>query len=87
MTFFKTKLGEADAKIIIEYFEAKADEKYEQKKDVLATKEDLLKVESALKSDLYQLENRFTKQLYWVNIVQFLATIGSILAILKFGMK
>lgn len=80
---FKTKLGEADAKTIIEYFEAKADEKYEQKKDVLATKEDINRLEIGI----VQLENRFTKQLYWVNIVQFLATISSILAILKFGMK
>ncbi|MBC7589194.1 MAG: hypothetical protein H7178_12640 [Chitinophagaceae bacterium] len=79
---FKTKLGEAEAKIIIEYFEAKADEKYEQKKDVLATKEDI----NGLRIDMKDLENRLIKQMYWINIVQFLATIGSILAILKFGM-
>ena len=80
---FKTKLGEEDAKIVIEYFEAKADEKYEQKKDILATKADISKLDLSL----IQLENRITKQLYWVNIVQFLATIGSILAILKFAIK
>ena len=83
---FKTKLGEAEAKIIIEYFEAKAEQKYEQKKDVLATKQDLFVFENSLKSELNQLEIRLVKQMYWINIVQFLATIGSILAILKFGM-
>lgn len=84
---FINKFGVEDAKTIIEYFEAKAEEKYEQKKDVLATKDDLFKLESSLRSDIYQLENRLVKQLYWINIVQFLATIGSILAILKFGIK
>lgn len=84
---FKTKLGDAEAKAIIEYFEAKAEEKYEQKKDILATKEDLSNVEKSLKNEIHQLELRLVKQTYWINIVQFLATIGSILAILKFGLK
>lgn len=38
---FKTKLGEKEAETIIEYFEAKAESKFQQKKDVLATKEDI----------------------------------------------
>lgn len=38
---FKNKLGEKEAETIIEYFEAKAEEKYLQKKDQLTTKEDL----------------------------------------------
>ena len=43
---FKNKLGEKEAEIVIEYFEAKAEEKYQQKKDVLATKEDLANVKA-----------------------------------------
>lgn len=38
---FKNKLGEKEAETIIEYFEAKAEAKYLEKRDVLATKEDL----------------------------------------------
>ena len=38
---FKNKLGEKEAETIIEYFEAKTEAKYQEKKDVLATKEDL----------------------------------------------
>jgi hypothetical protein len=38
---FKSKLGEKEAEIVIEYFEAKAESKYLEKKDVLATKQDL----------------------------------------------
>jgi len=80
---FKTKLGDAEVKMIIEYFESKAEEKYEQKKDVLATKEDII----GLRVEMRDMENCLTKQIYWINIVQFLATIGNILAILKSGIK
>jgi hypothetical protein len=38
---FKTKLGEKEAESITEYFNAKAGAKYEEKKDTLATKQDL----------------------------------------------
>ena len=38
---FKAKLGEKEAETIIEYFEAKAEAKYLEKRDVLATKEDI----------------------------------------------
>ena len=38
---FKAKLGEKEAETIIEYFEAKAEAKYNEKRDVLATKEDI----------------------------------------------
>ena len=37
---FKTKLGEAEAKQIIEFIDAKAEEKIQQKKDVFLTKDD-----------------------------------------------
>ncbi len=38
---FKNKLGEKEAETIIEYFEAKTEAKYQEKKETLATKEDL----------------------------------------------
>jgi hypothetical protein len=38
---FKAKLGEKEAETIIEYFEAKAEAKYLEKRDVLATNEDI----------------------------------------------
>ena len=37
---FKNKLGESEAATIIEYFEAKSEEKINAKKDVFLTKED-----------------------------------------------
>jgi hypothetical protein len=38
---FKSKFSEEEAATVIEYFEAKAEQKYEQKKDTLATKSDI----------------------------------------------
>jgi hypothetical protein len=40
MNFFKAKLGETEAKQIIEFIDLKADEKINQKKDVLLVKDD-----------------------------------------------
>ncbi len=43
----KSKIGEKEAKTLVEYIEAKVDKKFDEKKDILATKEDIniLKVE------------------------------------------
>lgn len=38
---FKNRFSEKEAEMVIEYFEAKSEKKYEEKKDILATKEDL----------------------------------------------
>lgn len=38
---FKNKMGEQEATTIIEYFEHNAEQKYMEKKDILATKDDL----------------------------------------------
>jgi len=47
---FKNKLGEKEAETIIEYFESKAEEKYQQKKDVLLTKDDKIELISKIEA-------------------------------------
>ena len=37
---FKSKLGEKEAETVIEYFETKTETKYQEKKDILLTKDD-----------------------------------------------
>lgn len=37
----KSKLGENEAKTLVEYIETKVDKELEQKKDILATKQDM----------------------------------------------
>jgi len=41
MTFLRSGLMTKKRKLVISYFYAKAEEKYEQKKDILATKQDI----------------------------------------------
>jgi len=47
---------------------------------VPATKEDI----TSVKLEIAALENRLVKQMYWINIVQFLATVGALIGIIKF---
>lgn len=42
----KTKIGEKEARTLVEYIEANIEKRLEEKKDVLATKEDLANVKS-----------------------------------------
>ena len=69
---FKKHLSEEEAAVIIENFDAKSKEKINLKKDVFLTKDDKVDI---------------IKSIYIVNIIQFLATIASILAIVKCMMK
>ncbi len=69
---FKKRLSEDEAAAVLEYFDAKAEEKITQKKDIFLTKEDKVDI---------------IKSIYFVNVVQFLATITSIIAIVKLMLK
>jgi hypothetical protein len=69
---FKKRFSEDEARVVIQYFEAKTDEKISQKKDVFLTKEDKIDI---------------MRTIYIVGLVQFLAVVGSVLAIVNFMLK
>ncbi len=69
---FKSKFSEQEATVVLEYFEAKAEQKYLEKKDILATKQDL----SETKSDIIK-----WMFIFWIG--QLAATFGFILLYLK----
>lgn len=69
---FKSKFSEQEAATVIEYFEAKAEQKYVEKKDVLATKQDL----SEAKADIIK-----WMFIFWIG--QLAATFGLVLLFLK----
>ncbi len=61
------------------------------KNSEVAIRNDLAKVEVSIRSDISKLESRMsdfeskiTKQIYWLNLIQLLAIIGSVLAITRF---
>ena len=68
----KAKLGEKETKALFTLVE----NKIEDRKSELATKEDLA-----------ALESRLLRTIYLVNIVQLLAIVGSVTAIVHFMMK
>ncbi len=49
----KSKLGDKEAKTLVEYIEAKVEKKFEEKKDLLATKEDINNLRLATKQTGY----------------------------------
>ncbi len=65
---FKNKLGEKEAEAIIDYFDTKAEEKYQQKKDVLLTKEDKIELVS-------KIEHTKTEMIKWMFIF-WIGTVG-----------
>jgi len=56
---------------LVEYIETKVDKKYEEKKDTLATKEDLLNVKSGLEVKIEQVRSDIIKWmfLFWIGQV------------------
>ena len=61
----KARFNENKAQTVIEYIEQKAEEKVNQKKDIFLTKDDKVDIMRAI---------------YATNFIQFLATIGSMIA-------
>jgi hypothetical protein len=64
----KAKLGEQEAQKVIEFIDAKAEEKISNKKDIFLTKDDKIDI---------------MRTIYIVGLVQFLAIVGAVLAIVK----
>ncbi|MBC7554879.1 MAG: hypothetical protein H7257_12980 [Taibaiella sp.] len=62
---FKNKLGEKEAEVVIEYFESKTEEKYQQKKDVFLTKEDKMDILSKIETTNTRIEMAKTDMIKW----------------------
>lgn len=65
----KARFNEEEARAVIEYIALKSEESVRQKKDVFLTKDDKVDIMRAI---------------YATNLIQFLATVGSMIAIIHF---
>jgi hypothetical protein len=72
----KAKLGEKEAEAFVHILEKKVDDKFDDAKQTLVIKEDLLKLQ-------VEIEKRFNQLILWV-VGTGLAVAGLVLAILKF---
>lgn len=82
----KPKIGEKEARTLLEYIETRVDRKLEEKKDVLATKQDI----AYLKQDIANLEIKLEKTRADIIKWMFLFWIGqlaSLIAILQIFFK
>jgi len=87
---FKTSLGEEKAGKVIQLFESKAEDKFNQKKDVLATKEDItnLKLDIAnIRTDMKEQKSEIIKWMFIFWASQIGATIGFLMIYLKYIAK
>ena len=82
----KEKVGEKGAKTLVEYIDAKVEKKLEEKKDVLATKEDIANLRAATKGDILTLEVKLEKTradlIKWMFLF-WIGQLASLLAILQ----
>ena len=76
----KAKLGTAEAEAFVSLLDSKVDTKFESKKDAFATKEDLHSLEQRMNNRLVDLQ----KSIYLTSIGNYIAIVGSVLAILMF---
>ena len=80
----KTKLGDDGAKAVVNLVQAETLDVHKTREGMLATKEDLAKLETRLQTDL-------TTKIYTVGIglgiFQLVSIVGAVLAIIKFMQK
>ena len=72
----KNKLGEKEAEELVSFVKAEVQLEFDTKREILATKADLANVRADL-----------MKSIYMVGLIQFLAIVGSVLAIFNFMLK
>lgn len=91
---FKTRFTEREAAKVIEYFEAKAEEKISQKKDVFMTKRDKIELIAQIKDDkidvISRIESSKTEIIKWVFIFwigQLVAVAGILFALVNVYLK
>ena len=79
----KAKLGENEARQLVAFVDEKVKSEVSIQKDTLATKNDIYQLELKLQKEISAVQ----KSVYYVGLVQFLAIVGSVIAILSFMLR
>lgn len=75
----KEKIGEKEAKSVIGYVEAKVEKKFEEKRDILVTKEDLANAKAELEIKIEKIRTDIIKWMF----IFWVGQIGALIAILQ----
>lgn len=78
----KTKLGEKEAKTLVEYIEAKVGKELEEKKDILATKEDINGLKIEIEKVRTEMEKTRSDIIKWMFLF-WIGQVASLFAILQ----
>ncbi len=79
----KEKIGDKEARTLVEYIETKVEKKLEEKKDILATKEDLANLKTEL---MVQIEKTRSDIIKWMFLF-WIGQLASLIAILQIFFK
>ncbi|UKT62363.1 hypothetical protein [Pedobacter mucosus] len=79
----KAKLGGQEAEDLISFVKEEVRVEFENKREILATKEDI----GNTKEYILQIKSDLSKSIYIVGLIQFLAIVGSVIGIINFMIK
>jgi hypothetical protein len=75
----KAKIGEKEAKTLVEYIEAKVEKRFIEKKDLFVTKEDLANAKAELEIKMEKIRSDIIKWMF----IFWVGQIGALIAILQ----
>jgi hypothetical protein len=81
----KQRLGDKETEALVSFVDAKAKDANDRNLQTLATKADLKDEIGRLREDMAKQETRLSQTIYIVGVVQFLAIIGSVFVLMKYG--
>ena len=71
---FKKRFNDEEARLVIEFFDAKADKKYEQNLKVVSTKEDLVREIGSVRKEISEAKFEMIKWMFIFWVGQMAAT-------------
>jgi hypothetical protein len=77
----RAKLGNAEAEAFVAVLESQVDSKFEQQKEMLATKKDLYNVKESLEEKIDNLRAEMLRTYYLVSLGQLIAIVGAVMAL------
>ena len=79
----KSKIGEKEAKSLVEFVEIKVEKKFDEQMDEVATKKDLFQVRSTLEITIEKVRADLIKWMFIFWVGQVSVTVGLILLFIK----
>lgn len=79
----KNKLGEKGAEELVSFVRSEVKTEFDSRREIYATKSDI----AIVREDMVNIKSDLTKSIYFAGIIQFLAIIVSIIAIVNFTIK